>query len=236
MIHELKTEQKYFESLTKGYKTFEVRVDDRDFQVGDFLALNEITEEKEHTGRCCLVEVTYILRDFELLARNCVAMGIRPCSIMERRYTTVYERNENKSIKLAVFINTLPSAHSPEWCLVGDASAPVLYDPQANELSFCNENKDGKYTVSIATPMTAMAGDEVFRFVDAAKIPRGTQCLLIYLYTKTKAGIYKAERCDCAVKRIAYRECGAVVDFTIILEGAAEGGIFNAAKKQFTPD
>lgn len=92
MIHELKTEQNYFESVTRGYKTFEARVDDRDFQVGDFLALNEIDKKENYTGRCCLVAVTYILRDYDLVMRDCVVMGIRPCSIMNGRHTTVYAR------------------------------------------------------------------------------------------------------------------------------------------------
>ena len=47
MIHELKTEQKYFKEVVAGRKTFEMRVNDRDFNVGDFLALNEIDKKRE---------------------------------------------------------------------------------------------------------------------------------------------------------------------------------------------
>lgn len=43
MIHQLKCEAKYFEELCFGTKTFEVRKNDRDFHVGDYLALNELT-------------------------------------------------------------------------------------------------------------------------------------------------------------------------------------------------
>lgn len=43
MIHQLKCEAKYFEELCSGAKTFEVRKNDRDFHVGDYLALNELT-------------------------------------------------------------------------------------------------------------------------------------------------------------------------------------------------
>ena len=49
MIHELKTLKPYFDALAQGNKTYEVRKTDCDFNVGDFLALNEITEiEKVH--------------------------------------------------------------------------------------------------------------------------------------------------------------------------------------------
>lgn len=39
MIHELKTWPEFFDAIDRGEKTFEVRRDDRGFQVGDTLAL-----------------------------------------------------------------------------------------------------------------------------------------------------------------------------------------------------
>jgi Domain of unknown function (DUF3850) len=41
MRHELKTVQPFFEMVWSGEKTFEVRFDDRNFKVGDRLALLE---------------------------------------------------------------------------------------------------------------------------------------------------------------------------------------------------
>lgn len=88
MIHQLKTKAEYFEAVVNGDKTFEIRCDDRDFHVGDFLALNELTSHKcndagEHkpTGRCCLVRITYILNDAEFLRDGYVAIGFTPCEI-----------------------------------------------------------------------------------------------------------------------------------------------------------
>lgn len=49
MIHQLKCDSKFFEDVASGKKTFEVRKNDRDFFVGDFLALNELTP---HVGNC----------------------------------------------------------------------------------------------------------------------------------------------------------------------------------------
>lgn len=66
MIHALKTLPEYFEAVRKGDKTFEMRKDDRDFRVGDYLALNEWDGEK-YTGRSQLVKVRYILDPNEVM-------------------------------------------------------------------------------------------------------------------------------------------------------------------------
>lgn len=39
--HELKTIQPFYDDIASGHKTFELRRDDRDFQVGDLLWLRE---------------------------------------------------------------------------------------------------------------------------------------------------------------------------------------------------
>lgn len=41
MIHALKTLPEYFEAVWENKKTFELRKNDRDFKVGDYLAFNE---------------------------------------------------------------------------------------------------------------------------------------------------------------------------------------------------
>ena len=42
MIHELKIWNEYFEEVFMGYKTFEVRKNDRDFKKGDTLILKKL--------------------------------------------------------------------------------------------------------------------------------------------------------------------------------------------------
>lgn len=62
--HELKVWPVFFEPLNNGEKKFEYRQDDRGFQVGDRLVLQEwdpVTEE--YTGRKVSAIVTYILRN-----------------------------------------------------------------------------------------------------------------------------------------------------------------------------
>jgi ASC-1-like (ASCH) protein len=41
MIHELKIDPEYFAAVRNGEKQFELRRNDRNFSIGDYLALNE---------------------------------------------------------------------------------------------------------------------------------------------------------------------------------------------------
>ena len=41
MIHHLKIGPKYYSDIKEGYKTFEIRFNDRDFKEGDVLQLQE---------------------------------------------------------------------------------------------------------------------------------------------------------------------------------------------------
>jgi len=60
--HTLKTWPTYFEATKDGTKTFEVRVADRDFRVGDTLDLREYDPDtKRHTGRALARRISYIL-------------------------------------------------------------------------------------------------------------------------------------------------------------------------------
>lgn len=101
MIHELKTLPEYFEAAQKREKNFEVRKDDRPFEVGDFLALNEWSEDLGYTGRCMLFEITYILRKLAYCKEGFATLGIRPLSVVgvspvkggyDSYYVCVYDR------------------------------------------------------------------------------------------------------------------------------------------------
>ena len=75
-VHELKIMPKYFDAVTSGEKTFEVRKKDRDFKVGDCVILSEF-DGKEFTGRGCVREITYILDDPEYCKDGYVVFGMR---------------------------------------------------------------------------------------------------------------------------------------------------------------
>jgi hypothetical protein len=62
-VHELKTHKEYFVPIFTGFKQFEIRKDDRDFEVGDELVLKEFDKANlVYTGRFLHRRVDYILR------------------------------------------------------------------------------------------------------------------------------------------------------------------------------
>lgn len=60
MHHDLKIEKKYFDPVLKNIKTFEIRKNDRHFNIGDTFSLNEIDEKRDYTGRSVSGKITYI--------------------------------------------------------------------------------------------------------------------------------------------------------------------------------
>jgi len=66
--HYLKTVQPYFSEVEKGNKKFEVRENDRNFQVGDEVYLQEYdAETKTFSGKEIRATITYLLDEFELI-------------------------------------------------------------------------------------------------------------------------------------------------------------------------
>lgn len=99
MIHQLKIESLYFTQIITGVKTFEVRYNDRNFQAGDYLGLNEITDhpcnakgERKETGRFLLVKVLNVFDNPVFVKEGFVIMSIIPCAISEskKRYAQCY--------------------------------------------------------------------------------------------------------------------------------------------------
>lgn len=62
MTHELKTWVPYFQAVKSGKKKFEVRINDRDYKLGDTLILKEYDDENyTYTGNTLTVKVIYTL-------------------------------------------------------------------------------------------------------------------------------------------------------------------------------
>ena len=75
--HYLKIEKKYFNDVIAERKKFEVRKNDRDYQVNDILSLNEYDKDKQvYTGRHISVKVLYILDDSAFLKEGYVVLSI----------------------------------------------------------------------------------------------------------------------------------------------------------------
>ena len=90
-VHLLKSWPMPFRALRKGDKTFELRVNDRDYATGDVLVLREWvpqipapqgspSEPGRYTGEIVVRGVSY-MTDFPVaLQHGCCAMGLRPAS------------------------------------------------------------------------------------------------------------------------------------------------------------
>jgi hypothetical protein len=60
-VHDLKCWPEFFEPLWARVKTFEIRLDDRGYQVGDTLTFREWSEQAGYTGRWISANVSYVL-------------------------------------------------------------------------------------------------------------------------------------------------------------------------------
>lgn len=91
MKHELKSWIGLFEPIAKGEKTHELRVLDRNYQVGDICQLYEYDPiNKSYTGREATVEITYITSEkHKQCAFSCFslhpAMGILSIKLIEAK-------------------------------------------------------------------------------------------------------------------------------------------------------
>lgn len=74
MRHELKTLPEYFEAVRIRIKPFEVRFNDRNFNVGDELVLKE-WDGKEYTGRILYKKIIYILDNPDYCKDGYVIIG-----------------------------------------------------------------------------------------------------------------------------------------------------------------
>lgn len=106
MRHELKTDPKVFDAVVNGLKTFEIRKNDRNFQVGDELTLRKTryTNEEmksgmplEFTGDFWTVKAVYILFGpiYGLQDGWCI-MSIKPLSTANDRTQSSAERREGE--------------------------------------------------------------------------------------------------------------------------------------------
>jgi hypothetical protein len=83
MVHHLKTWPLSFDAIRRAVKSFDIRINDRAFKVGDILILEEYDPvSKTKTGKHCRRIVTYILEGGEFgLPPTHVCMAIVPTPV-----------------------------------------------------------------------------------------------------------------------------------------------------------
>lgn len=81
--HRLKIFVKYADAIMSGSKTFEIRKNDRDYEVGDSIVFNVVADDCHsfqeavgHPFNGATYRIDYILDDFEGLAQKYVALAI----------------------------------------------------------------------------------------------------------------------------------------------------------------
>ena len=76
-VHVLKIYPEYYDDVANGIKTFELRKNDRDYQIGDIVLLNEYDSKTErYTGRICGFEIIYIYSGSIGLQPDYIILGI----------------------------------------------------------------------------------------------------------------------------------------------------------------
>lgn len=79
MLHELKLKYEYCGYVYWGVKKFEIRLNDREYKVGDFIHFTAVDNDGntvEHSINNCYYTIGYVLFDFCGLAENYVALSI----------------------------------------------------------------------------------------------------------------------------------------------------------------
>lgn len=73
--HYIKLASQYYDAVERRLKTFEVRVNDRDYRLHDWLVLRE-WDGKCYTGRECVRQISYMCELDSIGWKGWVAMSI----------------------------------------------------------------------------------------------------------------------------------------------------------------
>lgn len=79
MIHEIKIHEKYADRIITGEKTFEVRINDRDYQVGDLIRFRQVLTDHgsiPHAITHNVYAITYMLQSIAGIEPGYCVFGI----------------------------------------------------------------------------------------------------------------------------------------------------------------
>lgn len=101
-VHELKILTEYLDAIDEGCKSFEIRKNDRDYKVGNFLLLKEYKEGR-FTGRETLQRITY-MTNYEQ-KESFVVMAICNVPVSFKSYLKMSEIERNIFEKIVSHIH-----------------------------------------------------------------------------------------------------------------------------------
>ena len=80
-IHVLKCWPKYFEELFSGKKTFDIRRNDRDYKVGEFLDIKEWCPTTEKfSGRSVFFKISHTTAEPKWVQKGYIGLSLKPSS------------------------------------------------------------------------------------------------------------------------------------------------------------
>jgi len=82
-IHQKKIALQWYELRLKGLKDWEIRKNDCDYQVGDYMVLKEY-DENQYTGREMVVIITNVANDVPYLPDDVVVLSTKEVALSER--------------------------------------------------------------------------------------------------------------------------------------------------------
>lgn len=135
---------------------------------------------------------------------------------------------------------------SPDWGLIGTGvtSGAISYNPKVEEVTYIHEDSatitvEG-YAPKFPLETIAIAGDDVYDFVDALRKSRGvlssaeTEVVNVWMYRTPISGYFEAEKQDCSVQLDEFGGDGgatAKVNYTVNFVGEPVHGRFNPTTK-----
>lgn len=235
--HELKTDPAVFQALSIGAKTFEIRKDDRGFEVGDTLILRETVSpghlmahgaKLEYTGRQEQRKVTHILRGPTYgLTEGWVIMSVDSPRIAElereldasraaeAHQIALREKAQNRNDELVAHCNRLIIALDNVLSEVGTREHEDLSDDERSALA-----------VLEATPAASLSRRDALKQVAAMRhvakwlsgeIEEGCIGLDLGGEISGPTGCSDADKCRVAGERI-FREAARIWECKFVLE------------------
>ena len=85
MIHQVKIRECFFKEKIAGRKAWELRLNDRNYQIGDYLGLNEIGDDGKETGRFVVEKIVDVVYPGQVpvgaLGVGYVILSTIPCEV-----------------------------------------------------------------------------------------------------------------------------------------------------------